>query len=136
MKFISLVSVLFFSVISQASLQLSATHNAGGFQTESSSHSYNFGLVGVNNINTVGYTVTNTGTTFLKFSTASVWGAYYDANHSCLLGLQPQQSCTFQIRYWPFNTGFHSGQFEIIFFSPLQISESIRVSLWGEAIYR
>lgn len=136
MKWISLISLVLFSGLANADLQVELTAQNQQLQTESSSHYYNFGQVAVNSMNTVSYTITNTGTTFLQFSTASVWGMNYDANHSCTQGLNPNQRCQFQIRYWPFNLGLHTGQFEIRFYGPSASPESIRVDLWGEAVQR
>jgi hypothetical protein len=136
MKWISLLSLMLFVGTANADLRAELTQPNQNFQTESSSHYYNFGQVAVNSMNTVSYTITNTGTTFLQFSTASVWGMNYDANHSCTQGLNPNQRCQFQIRYWPFTVGLHSGQFEARFYGSSTIPESIRVDLWGEAVRR
>ncbi len=136
MKWISLISVLFLTTLANADLQVEMSQQNQHLQIESSSHYYNFGQVAVNSMNTVSYTITNTGMTFLQFSSASVWGMNYDANHSCTHGLNPNDRCEFQIRYWPFNLGLHTGQFEIRFSGSTPTPESIRVDLWGEAVQR
>jgi hypothetical protein len=140
MKFIAIISVLFsfgLSVNAEIQIQGQKPHQAIlSIAPQSSYLSYNFGQVGVNTVNRTTYTITNTGTTFLQFADANIWGVQFDANHSCLNGLQPNQRCQFQIRYWPFNLGFHSGQFEIRFNTPNPIQEIINVQLWGEAVQR
>ncbi len=136
MKWISLISLMLFSGLANADLRVELAQSNQEFQVESSSHYYNFGRVIVNSMNSVSYTITNTGTTPLQFSTASVWGANYDSYHSCYSGLNPNQSCQFQIRYWPFTVGLHSGQFEARFYGSSTIPESIRVDMWGEAVQR
>ncbi len=140
MKFIAIISVLFsFALSANAEIQIqgSKPHQAIlSIAPQNSYLSYNFGQVGVNTINTTTYTITNTGTSFLQFSGANIWGMNYDANHSCSQGLLPNQRCQFQIRYWPFNLGFHSGQFEIRFNTPNPAQEIINVQLWGEAVQR
>ena len=71
MKWISLISIMFFSALANADLQVELTGQNQPLQIESSSHYYNFGRVIVNSMNTTSYTITNTGTTFLQFSSAS-----------------------------------------------------------------
>lgn len=136
MKWISLISLMLFVGTANADLRVELSQPNQQFQVESSSHYYNFGRVTVNSMNTISYTITNTGTTPLQFSTASVWGANYDSSHYCYSGLNPNQSCQFQIRYWPFSVGIHSGQAEIRFNTTNYMTESIRVDLWGEAVQR
>ncbi len=136
MKIISLLTVLFLTGFAKADLQVSLTGRTPAFETESSINYYNFGRVIVNSMSTTQYTITNTGATFLQFATTNMWGAGFDFNHNCNFGMYPGQRCNFQIRFWPFNVGQYSGQFEIRFFGPTPYPESIRVDLWGEAVYR
>jgi hypothetical protein len=140
MKFVLMVSVLFsLGFFANAAVHIESSRGKQAVLSvapQSSYLSYNFGLVGVNTANRTTYTITNTGTTFLQFAGANIWGAHFDANHSCVQGLTPNQRCQFQIRYWPFNLGFHSGQFEIRFNTPNPTQEIINVQLWGEAVQR
>ncbi len=144
MKFFSIISVLFsvtlffnIQTIAEINIQGTKAHQAIlSVAPQSSYLSYNFGQVGVNTINTTTYTITNTGTSFLQFAGASIWGANFDASHGCSQGLMPNQRCQFQIRYWPLNLGMHSAQFEIRFNTPTPNQEIINVQLWGEAVQR
>ncbi len=133
MKFISLLSVLYFVGFAQAEISIENNILENSVRAESSRHYYNFGRVQVNSYNSTSYTIRNTGTTYLQYSSSSLWGIEYQSNHNCFSGIHPGQSCEFQIRYWPFNVGMHSGQFEIRFYGPNPIPETIHVDLWGEA---
>ena len=137
MKLISIMTIVFLTSLSHASLTVQPdTQPSKGLQTESSSHYYNFGRVPVNSISTTGYTITNTGNAFLQFASVSMWGANFDSNDNCRSGMYPGQRCNFQIRYWPYDVGMHSGQFEIRFYGPTPTPETIRVDLWGESVWR
>lgn len=133
MKFISIVAVLFLTSLTQASISV---QSSTGLQIESSNLYYNFGSVGVNSRVGASYFISNTGNTFLQFSSANIWGAFYDAGHSCSRGIMPGQRCGFDINYWPANTGYHSGQFEIRFNGPTPNQEIIRVDLFGQGVWR
>ncbi|MBY0415804.1 MAG: choice-of-anchor D domain-containing protein [Bdellovibrionales bacterium] len=78
-------------------------------------HSYYFGMVRVNSVNTVTYTVTNTGTTPLTFHSASVSGIGFSGVHSCSGVLAPKDWCQFRIQYAPYMEGYHVGQFYLAF---------------------
>ena len=134
MKFIGILSVLFFATFATAEITLENTTQKDSFQTQSSSHYFNFGRVLANTMSTTTYTVTNTGSAYLQFASANIWGIDFSANHNCFSGIYPGQRCNFQIRYWPYNVGVHSGQFEIRFYGPTPNPEIIHVNLWGEAV--
>jgi hypothetical protein len=102
-------------------------------QAQDSTHSYNFGTVWVNSSTSIGYKVTNTGTTPLKFVSATIRGIDFTASHSCRAGLEPQAICGFDISYWPFSEGFHSGLFQITFETADGSTDTISVELWGQA---
>lgn len=92
-------------------------------------HSYYFGRVPVNSLRSVYYKVTNTGENPLSFDSSYISGIGFDAWHSCAKGLSPNETCKFEIRYWPHIRGYHSGQFELHFIE----DSSIIVNLNGEA---
>lgn len=136
MKFISLLTVLFFAGFAQAELQVSKLQTETGFQTESSHHFFNFGRIPLNSVSRITYTITNTGTAFLQYASADIWGPDFDAHHNCRLGLAPGQRCLVQLKFWPLSVGYHSGLFEINFNGPMPAPETVRIDLMGEAIYR
>jgi hypothetical protein len=136
MKFILLLSALIITAFAHAELRIENNSADSSLNVQSSRLYYNFGIVPVNSANTVRYTITNTGTTFLQFSSANIWGMDFSATHDCSVGMQPGQRCDFQIRYWPFRVGTNSGQFEILFYGPTPNPEVIHVDLWGEAVFR
>ncbi len=136
MKLISILSVLFFAGLLQAEIRIENATAQNNLQIQSSRHYYNFGRVQSGTIHTTSYTIRNTGTTYLQYSSANIWGIDFSSNHNCFSGMYPGQSCEFQIRYWPYNVGMHSGQFDIRFYGPTPTPETIHVDLWGEAVYR
>jgi len=92
---------------------------------------YNFGRVTLSAASYARYSVKNAGSTPLNFLQASISGAFdYDAFHTCSQGLLPQQSCWFEIRYWPRFEGLHSARFVINF----DQNNNIIVDVAGEAI--
>jgi hypothetical protein len=119
--------------IQTANAQLSITpEHIGQNEVQTLDYSsYYFGRVLTNSYNRVLYTVTNTGDEPLDFQSASIWGMYFDARHSCAKGLQPKEKCRFEITYWPAFRGYHSGEFELAF-----KQDSIIVHVWGDAIER
>lgn len=92
---------------------------------------YNFGIVNPNMTSYARYSVKNVSSMPLNFLRASISGAFdYNAYHTCRPGLLPQQSCWFEIQYWPRFEGFHSARFVINF----DQNNNIIVDVVGQAV--
>ena len=99
--------------------------------TENTFFYFNFGRVTPSVATYARYSVKNVGTSSLRFLRASISGAFdYNAYHTCSQGLLPQQSCWFEIRYWPRLEGFHTARFVINF----DQSNNIIVDVAGQAV--
>ena len=110
-------------------LELKSLEVTPPFETNSiERHSYNFGRVRLYSTQRVRYQVTNTGSTPLTFKQATIVGAGFDATHSCLGELLPQNKCQFFIRFSPNLIGLNSGRFTLSFVE----NSDIIVNLWGE----
>ena len=133
MKLLAILATALMASFASASLQIEKIGPTENIQPQNSYYSHYFGMVMVNSYNTVRYTVTNTGTTPLQFQSANIWGIDYRANHSCGSGLQPNQQCSFEIVYWPFNEGYSSGDFSLTFRTADGMTDTISVRVWGEA---
>lgn len=117
-------SLLFTANVFAATKQIEITEEKGVER-----HSYYFGMVRVNSMNMVTYTVTNTGTTPLTFHSATISGIDFSAVHNCSNGLMPQQRCSFRITYAPFMEGYHAGRFYLAF----DPEADIQVNVSGQA---
>ncbi|MBY0553960.1 choice-of-anchor D domain-containing protein [bacterium] len=126
MKLIALVMATFIGLSVQAA-QVEITSNADSVKAQGF-HSYNFGTVWTNTRSEVRFTLRNTGTTPLTYKEAYIYGADFSARHSCVNGLQPNETCTFSIAYWPMFEGMASGRFVLNF-----QEDQVVVDLWGQA---
>ncbi len=95
---------------------------------------YNFGTIPVNH--TSYGTVWFRNTTNQDIRVQSVWttGMYFNSNDSCFGVLRPFQSCTINIRYSPFMTGYHNGQTRISYYDARNFMYTDYVQLSGQAI--
>lgn len=130
MKFLRNLSMIFifaFGLVSYAEMSKKIEIN----QEKGSSYFYeNFGRVMVGTAHYARYTVKNTGDSALAWKDAVVYGSIdFEGYHSCRNGLQPQQSCWIEIRYWPMFEGWDTGTFVITF----DQQNRIQIDLNGEA---
>lgn len=129
MKLLILISGLFISLAATASLQVEPVLGSNAKPSLTEEYlSYNFGMVFVNSRVSVRYNVRNTGTTPLTFKDAVIWGADFSADHSCGKGLQPNETCQFEVAYWPMFEGMSSGRFLLEF-----AEDNIDLDLFGNA---
>lgn len=91
--------------------------------------SYNFGRVWLNSMNTVRYTIRNTGTTLLVREGFTISGHGYEAYTNCPTPMGPGVVCDLEIRYWPAFEGFHFGRMNMLFSD----RNDILIDLYGEA---
>lgn len=125
MKLIYLIIGLFMSItVNAAQIEVSEASPA---LTEGR-YSYDFGTVWVHQSTTRGFNLKNTGTTPLTYKDAVIYGADYSARHSCNKTVMPNESCSFEVTYWPVFEGMSSGRFVLSF-----IEDQIVMDLWGRA---
>ena len=94
-----------------------------------------FGRVRVNSMNYQTTYITNNTSSDLRYSNHFVSGMYFYANHNCYGTLKPNQSCSFQVQYWPSSIGYHSAYIYMTFNNPeTHQSYTKTMNAWGEAV--
>ncbi len=73
-------------------------------------HSYNFGAVTVGFRMYADFTLTASGTEATEVKGISIGGAMYDAQSNCPQVLNPGQTCTTRVFFWPRIEGGHWGR--------------------------
>lgn len=93
---------------------------------------YNFGTVFVQSSRSAYFTITNRGMAPLTFRGVFVNGPEYTAFFSCPRVLEPGWSCQMEVRYWPFNEGWHRGRVHVGFYeaSDLVVDLEGRATRW------
>lgn len=92
-----------------------------------------FGRVPVNSVNYRTTFITNRTNQPLTFRNEFTSGLFFYTNHNCYMGLQPYQSCSVQVRYWPNSPGYHSANINFYFQSAQYLTQMESISVWGES---
>jgi hypothetical protein len=128
----ALISFLFLFQSNVFAQETEVVLNSSPGITQNTFFYYNFGRVTPGMSTFTRYSVKNVGTSTLQFLRASISGGFdFSAYHTCSKGLLPQQSCWFEIRYWPQFEGFQTARFVINF----DQSNNIIVDVAGQAVH-
>lgn len=119
------------SIYAQAQISI-GDHYVNGY------HTHHFGYVPVNSFNTDSVVITNRSQKNVRMEYSNTWGSFdFTAHDTCFPGLQPGQSCWVNIRFWPLNPGYYTGDVRMQFSSESPYTPyNINIHLIGQAFRR